>query len=205
VLKCVLVAGLMLSAANASAQSLFVQGSVASEVKRFSGEPDNTVFDGTARALTFSVGGHIMPHWSVSAELDLGARSTQSTTTSVSISGQSRDIHNFYTSQRRSMSALLSFQTSLHHGVQVGYYAGLSFSTVEREITSDAEAVVLQTPAPTSTFTDRVTGAIVGIDAAIRVAPHIAVVPALRAQGLALSGDLDGHSIRPSIGVRISF
>jgi hypothetical protein len=204
VFKCLLMAGLMLSAADASAQSVFVQGSVAAEVKRFSGEPGNTVFDGTARAITFGAGGHIMPHWTVSAEIDLGARSTQSTTTTVSVSGQSRDIHNFYTSQRRSMSALLGYQTSLHHAVRVGYYAGLSFSTVEREISSDAEAVVLQTPAPTSTFTERVTGAIVGIDAAIRVAPHLAVVPALRAQGLS-SGDQSGHSIRPSIGVRIEF
>jgi hypothetical protein len=30
-------------------------------------------------------------------------------------------------------------------------------------------------------------------------------VPSLRAQGLALSGDLGGHSIRPSIALRLSF
>jgi hypothetical protein len=205
VLKSVVIAGLMLSAADASAQSVFVQGSAAAEVNRFSGEPANTVFDGTVRAIALGVGGHITAHLTVSAELDLGARSTQSTTTTVSVSGQSRAIHNSYTLQRRSISALLGYQTSLHHGLQVGYYAGLSFSTAQREITSDAEAVVLQTPAPTSSFTDRVTGAIVGIDAAFRVAPHIALVPALRAQGLPLSGDLGGHSIRPSIGVRIWF
>jgi hypothetical protein len=103
------------------------------------------------------------------------------------------------------VSALVGYQTSVHNGVQAGYYAGLSFSTVRREISSDAEAVVLQTPAPTSLFTDRLAGAIVGMDVAIRVAPHVAVVPAIRAQGLGLSGDLGGHSIRPSIGVRISY
>jgi Outer membrane protein beta-barrel domain len=205
VLKCVLALGLMLSAAGASAQSVFVQGSVGSEIKRFSGEPGNSVFDGTARAVTVGAGGHIMPHWSVGAELDLGARSTTTTTTSVSVSGQNRDIHNAYTSQRRSASALIGYQTSIRHGVQVGYYAGMSFSTVRREIASDAEAVVLQTPAPTSIYTDRLAGPIVGIDAAIRVAPHAAVVVGLRAQGLTLSGDLGGHSIRPSIGARFSF
>jgi hypothetical protein len=123
----------------------------------------------------------------------------------VSVSGQSRDIHNEYTSQRRSASALIGYQTSFRHNLQVGYYTGLSFSTVRREIASDADAVVLQTPAPTSIFTDRLAGAIVGIDAAIRVAAHLAVVAGLRAQGLALSGDLGGHSIRPSIGARIFF
>lgn len=98
----------MLSAADISAQSVFVQGSAAAEVKRFSGEPENTVFDGTAGAITFGVGGHITAHWTVGAELDLGAPSTTTTTTSVSVSGQNRDIHDAYTSQRRSVGVTCS-------------------------------------------------------------------------------------------------
>jgi len=56
-----------------------------------------------------------------------------------------------------------------------------------------------------SVFDERATDAIVGIDVAIRVAPYVAIVPALRAQGLSLSGDLSGFSIRPSIGARVTF
>ena len=41
-------------------------------------------------------------------------------------------------------------------------------------------------------------------DALIHLAPHLALVPSLRAQGLPLGGDLGGHSIRPSIGARVS-
>lgn len=205
VLKSVLMLGLLLAAPSASAQSMFVQGSAGREIKRFSGEPENSVFDATASAITLGAAGHIMPHWTIGAELDLGGRSTTSRTTSVSVSGQNRDIHTDYTSERRSASALVGYQTSPRHGVQLACYAGLSFSTVRREIASDAEAVVLQAPAPTSLYTDRLAGAIVGVDAVIRLAPHLAVVPGLRAQGLALGGDLGGHSIRPSIGARVSF
>ncbi|MCA1563331.1 MAG: hypothetical protein LC804_24785, partial [Acidobacteria bacterium] len=79
------------------------------------------------------------------------------------------------------------------------------FSTVRREVGSDAGAIIVQQPSTISIYTDRPVGAIVCVDVAIHVAPRVAVVPALRAQGLALNGDLGSHSIRPSIGGRISF
>jgi hypothetical protein len=196
---------LVLSAATASAQSAFVQGTFGVDIKRFSGEAANSVFDGTAQAFAMGVGGHLTPHWTLLAELDISGRSSQTTTTSVAISGQLRDIHNTYTSDRRGLSALVGYETSLHRGVQLVYYAGLSLSTFGREITSDAEEIVLQTPAPTSDYTDRLTGPIVGVDAEIHVAPHLSLVPSLRAQGLPLGGDLGGHSVRSSIGARVSF
>jgi hypothetical protein len=195
----------VLTAGHASAQSVFIQGSVGADIKRFSGEPGTSVFDGTAGAYAIGIGGHVTPHWTVGAELDVGTRSTSTTTVSVSVSGEIRDIHNSYTSDRRGASALVGYHTSPHRGVQIAYYAGLSFSTFRREITSDAGEIVLQTPAPTSLYTDRLAGPIVGVDVAIRLASHLWLVPALRVQGLALGGDLGGHSIRPNIGARVSF
>ena len=195
---------LVLSAATASAQSLFVQGTVGADIKRFSGEAGTSVFDGTARVFALAAGGQ-PPHWTLLAELDVGGETSQTTTTTVAISGQPRDIHNRYTSDRRGLSALVGYETSRHSGVQFAYYAGLSFSTFRREISSDAEEVVLQTPAPTSDYTDRLTGPIVGVDAEIHVAPHLSLVPSVRAQGLPLGGDLGGHSVRLSIGARASF
>ena len=198
------VAFLLLLASRTTAQPAFVQGGFGLEVKRFSGEPENNVFDATANMVTIGGGGFIAPHWTLGAELDFGARSTATRTTSVTISGVPRAIHTSYSSRRRGASALIGYQTSRHRGVQMGYYVGLCFSTVRREVGSDAEAIIVQPPA-TSVFTDRPVGAIVGIDVAIYIARRVAVVPALRAQGLALSGDLASHSIRPSIGGRISF
>jgi hypothetical protein len=196
---------LVLSAATASAQSAFVQGTVGADIKRFSGDAGTSVFDGTALVFTIAAGGHVTPHWTLLAELDVSGESSQTTTTTVAISGQPRDIHNRYTSDRRGLSALVGYETSRHSRVQLAYYAGLSFSTFRREISSDAEEVVLQTPAPTSDYTDRLTGPIVGVDAEIHVAPYLSLVPSIRAQGLPLGGDLGGHSVRLSIGARASF
>jgi hypothetical protein len=196
---------ILFAPAAASAQSVFVQGSGGREIKRFSGEPDQDVFAAPARGAAIAVTGSISPHCTIGLELDLGGRSTVERTTSVAISGQPREIHTRYTSRRRSASPMIGYQTTPRHAVQIGYYAGLSFSAVSRDIASDAGGIVSGSPQSVSTFTDRVTGAIVGVDVAIRVAPHIAVVPSVRAQGLALSGDLHGHSIRPSIGARLFF
>ena len=204
-LKVFAVVGFVLSAASASAQTFFIEGRTGADVRRFSAETSPSPFDGTARAGVIGAGGHILPHWTVGAELDLGARSTDTTTTPVSVSGRSRDIHNAYTIERRSASALVGYQTSAHHRVRMGYYAGLSFSVVRREIASDAEAIVLQTPAPTAVYSDRLVNAIVGVDAAVRVAPRLDFVAALRAQGLTLGSALGGHSVRPSIGARVTF
>jgi hypothetical protein len=192
-------------AATASAQSGFVQGTFGREIKRFSGDTTSGPFDGTATAVTVGGGGFIAPHWTIGAELDLGQGSTTTSTTSVTIAGQVRQIHTDYTSRRRSASALVGYHSSPHHGIRVGCYAGLSFSVVRREILSDADQIVVQEPLVGSVYTDRVAGAIVGLDVAIAVAPHLSVVAALRAQGLSLSGDMSGHSIRPSIGARVTF
>jgi hypothetical protein len=43
------------------------------------------------------------------------------------------------------------------------------------------------------------------VDVAVRVARQVALVAALRADGLRLSGDLNGFSLRPSGAVRVSF
>jgi hypothetical protein len=65
--------------------------------------------------------------------------------------------------------------------------------------------VVLGAPAPGSVYDQRLTSAIVGLDVAIRVGAHVAIVPAVRAQGLTIGTELGGYSVRPSIGGRISF
>jgi hypothetical protein len=199
---------------SASAQLVFIQGSVVADIKRFDDEAGQSAYDGTARALAFGIGHNITSHWFFSAEVDLGARSTRTTTTDVVvISGASRVIHNSYSSQRRSIAALAGYRTAPQRRVQLGYYGGVCFTTLRREIASDAAAVVLQDAAAlgldtfpvTSRYEDRLTGPIVGFDAAFRTGPHVAIVAALKAQGLKVGEELGGHSIRPAIGARIAF
>jgi hypothetical protein len=194
----------LMFAADVSAQSGFVQGGFQREIKRFSGEPGETVFDGTVNGVSFGGGGFLSPHWTAGIEIDLGAESSAARSTTVTILGRPATITTTYTSQRRSASALVGYHASRKR-VTLGCYAGLSFSAVRREIASDAPDIVLGQPSPVSIFTNRTAGPIVGFDVAIEVAPHVAVVPGFRAQALTLSGDLAGHSIRPGVNVRIVF
>ncbi len=205
VVKRLLALMLLLSASGASAQSVFVQGTVGAEIRRFSGEAGTSIFDATTRAFAIGIGGLIMPHWSLGVEVDFGGRSSATTTTIVAISGQPRNISTTYSSERRSLSALAGYQTSVHRGIQFGYYIGLTFSTFSRAVASDADQVILQAAAPGSLYSDRLSNAILGVDAAIRVAPHVWLVPAVRVQALPIGADLNGHSVRPSLGVRVTF
>jgi hypothetical protein len=195
----------VLVASDASAQSGFVEGGFAREIKRFSNEGGPSAFDGTVNSVWIGAAGFFGSRWSVGAELDLGGESTFSETVSVTVSGRPTEITTTYTSRRRSVSALAGVHTAPGKPVTVSCYGGLSFVAFRREISSDAPPIVLEDPAPLSVLDERRTSALVGIDVAFRVTPNLAIVPALRAQGLSLSGDLSGFSIRPSIGARVSF
>ncbi|MGH9374480.1 MAG: hypothetical protein ACRD15_23425, partial [Vicinamibacterales bacterium] len=149
--------------------------------------------------------GFVASRWSLGIEMDFSGPSTVGETVMVSIAGRPTEIRTDFTSRRRSVSALLGFHTGPARRVRVGCYAGLSFTAFRREILSDAPSIVLQEPSPLSVLEERVTGAIVGVDVAIRLGAHAAIVPGLRAQGLSLSGDLTGFSLRPGVSARIVF
>jgi hypothetical protein len=201
----ILLAVLMLPASAASAQSIFVQGAAGVEIRRFSAEADKSAFDGTAPAVVIGGGTELMQHWAVGAELSLNGESKTETATDVVVFGQPRTIHNVYTSARRGFAVVAGYRTPAQHPVRVGFYGGVSFSIFRREIASDAATIVLNTPASTSVFEERLSGPIVAFDAAVRVTDHLAVVSAVSVQGLKIGDELEGHSIQPSIGARISF
>jgi hypothetical protein len=203
--KATLLLFIWLVAANAAAQTAFVQGGYARDVKRFSHLAQPSVFDAAADGFLLGGSGFIASRWSAGLEMDFSAATTVTETVSVSISGRPLDIHTDYTSRRRSVSALLGFHTPAGRLVRVGCYAGLSFTAFRREIASDAPPVVLQEPSPLVVLDERVTGAIVGVDVAIRLGARLAIVPGFRAQGLSLSGDLTGFSLRPLISGRVTF
>jgi hypothetical protein len=201
-----LLACLVLPAANAAAQSAFVEGGLSREIKRFSyGEGDRSPFDGTVSGVWINAGGFVIPRVSVSVEADLGGETRFEETSTVTVAGRPEEITTTYSSRRRSVGALAGIHSAPGRVVRVGVYAGLSFTWFRREIGSDAPTVVLDEPPDASVLEERVTGAVAGIDVAIHVHPNVAVVPALRAQGLSLVGDLTGFSFRPSIGARVTF
>jgi hypothetical protein len=190
---------------SASAQPFFVQGTVGADLRHFSAEPEKSPFDGTSSTFLIGAGTEFIRHWVVSAEFDAGGETTTTSTTSAAFSGQTLTIHNSYSAERRTFAALAGFRSDGERRWRIGYYAGIAFSTLRRQIVSDAESVVLGSPAPGSVYDQRLTSAILAIDVAVRVLPHLAILPALRAQPLTIGTELAGHSIRPSIGARLTF
>lgn len=204
-MKSLLVATLcVLLGSTAFAQVGFVEGTFAREITRFSSEPGEEVYDATTSGFAIGGSGFLAPRWTVGLELDAGGSSTTRRSATVTLSGRPTTINTDYSIQRRSVSALVGYHTSPRR-VRLGYYAGWSFSRIRREIVSDAPPIVVTEPPGPTVFLDRAAGFIIGIDAAIEIVPHLAVVPSLRAQALRLSGDLDGHSFRPGIAGRMTF
>ena len=199
------VFGSVMVCTPARAQPVFVQGVYGPDVRRFSGDETDLVFDSGAGSFALTVGGFVTRHVVVALEIDPGSAPAETRTVSLTTAGRPSTITTSYSLRRRTFSALAGLHTPATRRVQFGAYAGLSFNAVRREIASDVPPIVLADPAPASIFTDRTAEPIVGADVAIQVAPHVAVVGGIRANGLSLSGDMRGFSIRPRGGMRISF
>ena len=192
------------SGTQAAAQTLFVQGGLSRDVRRFTNDGQGSVFDATASGTWFGGGGFMSPHLSAGAEVDLGGESVATETASVILGGTPVGLRTTYASRRRTVAALAGLH-SRPRRVRVGCYAGLGFTAFRREIVSNAPPVVLQQPSSRSVLEERTTSAIVGVDVAVRVVGPLGVVAGLRAQGLRLGGDISGFSIRPAVGARVSF
>jgi hypothetical protein len=199
------IASLLFVASTAAAQTAFVEGGFSRDVRRFSNEGARSAFDGTASGFWINGNALVTPRFSVGVEIDAGDEVTFDDTVTIAISGRPTQITTTYTSRRRSISALAGVHTSSGRVLQLGVYGGLSFTGFRREIASDAPPIVLNEAPTPSVFDERLTAAVVGVDVAILLTRNMALVPALRAQGLSLSGDLSGFSIRPSIGARVTF
>jgi hypothetical protein len=195
----------LLAASTAGAQTAFIEGGFSRDVRRFSHAGTASPFDGTVNGVWVNGSVFLAPRWSVGVELDNGEDVTFEDTVSLTLAGRPTEITTTYISKRRTISALAGLHTSPGRAVQLGAYAGLSFTRFRREISSDAPPIVLNESPTPAVFEDRGTDAVVGVDVAILLAPNLTLVPALRAQGLSLSGDLSGFSIRPSIGARVTF
>jgi hypothetical protein len=188
----------------AAAQSVFVQGGLSRDVRRFTHDGQGSVFDATSWGTWAGVGAFMSSRWSAGAELDSGEESLATETATIVVAGSPVNLRTTYAARRRTVSALAGFHAGGSR-VLVGCYAGLGFTAFRREIVSNAPPAVLQQPSSRSVLDERTTSAIVGVDVAIRVYGALAAVGGLRAQGLRLTGDLSGFSIRPAVGARVSF
>ena len=72
-LRALLLTTSLLCAGPAFAQVAFVQGGFAVDLRRFSGQPEDRVFDGNVASMMLGGGGFLTKQTSASLELDLGA------------------------------------------------------------------------------------------------------------------------------------
>jgi hypothetical protein len=195
----------LVSAAPALAQAAYVQGGIATDVRRFSGEPTDRVFDGNVAAVMLGGGGFLTSMISAGVELDFGRELEVADSVSVTIAGRPETVTTTYASRRRSVSALFGIHSAERHAVRVGAYAGLAFTAFRQRIAADAPAIVLPAPPPATGFTHLAATPIVGVDVAVAISRHLAVVGVVRAQALEGGSDLRGFSVRPGVAARVSF
>ena len=196
---------LLLAAGTASAQRAFVQAGYGTDVRRFSAEAGEAVLDGSAGNLSLGGAGFVTPRWTLGVELESGGASVEARTVSVTLAGRPSAITTTYTLQRRSLSALAGFHTSPARRVRLAAYAGVSFHAIRRTVGSDAPPIVLiETPGP-SIYEERSASPTAGADLSVAIAPRLALVGTIRAQGLTLAGDVQGFSVRPGGAVRVVF
>ena len=195
----------VLSADRAFAQTAFVQGGFGIDARRFSGHPDERVFDGNVASVMVGGGGFLTPLVSASVELDRGAELQTAERVTVTIAGRPEVVTTSYASRRRSVSALFGIHSTAERTVRVGAYAGIAFTAFHQRIAADAPAIVLSTSPPPTEFTQLSATPVIGVDIVAAITRHLGVVAMVRAQGLGFAGELQGFSVRPAAAMRVSF
>ena len=192
-------------AESAFAQAAYVQGGIVTDLRRFSGQPDDRVFDGNVATVMIGGGGFLTPMISAGVELDIGAESDVAQSVTVTIAGRPETVTTTYASRRRAVSALFGIHSTSQRAVRIGAYAGLAFTEFRQRIAADAPAIVLTAPPPPTEFTHLAAAPIVGVDVAVAISRRFAVVGVVRAQALEFGSELRGFSVRPGVAARLSF
>ena len=192
-------------AAPALAQVAYIQGGIVTDVRRFSGQPTDRVFDANVAAIVVGGGGFLTPMISAGVELDFGAESEFAESVTVTIAGRPETVTTTWASRRRTVSALFGVHSAAQRAVRVGAYAGLAFTAFRQRIAADAPAIVLPATPPATEFTHLAATPTVGVDVAVAISRNLAVVGVVRAQALESGSDMRGFSVRPGVAARVSF
>jgi hypothetical protein len=194
----------LLLADQARAQTMFVQGGIVADMRRFSGQADDRVFDSNARTVMLGGGGFLTSIISAGVEVDLGTESSVAQSVTVNVAGRPEVITTTYGSRVRSIRALFGVH-SPPRAIRVAAYAGLAFTALRQRIATDAPPIVLSTPPPPTEFTHLGATPVVGVDVAVTITTGVALVGMVRAHNLGLSGDPQGFTVRPGAALRVSF
>ena len=233
--RSIVAVGLLLWCVRAAAAQapIYVTGNLFADIKRFGSfggasfdGSEELSLDGTSLGEGLRVGTFLSPRWSIELAIDVGGR------TSTSLPNPFVGILALYPSLRTvnlkastkfvAIGTLVGFHPPAQGRVRLGYLGGFTF--VRATYSADYPDFPIPLATPTvpppgivtflppvivihaQTQTDHTKAVILGVEAAIAVTPHMAVVPEIRA--LAFSTIEAGPGvflIRPGVGVRWNF
>jgi hypothetical protein len=196
----------------------------------YSGTDGTMSLDGTGAGGSVRVGTFLIPQLSLDVSIDVGARTKSNLPDPYRLLGIAQPVG---TPQLKAstrfvaVSTVIGFHPAAHGPVRLGYLGGISFVrgtykndysnyggpvplfTVGAPIGVTSAPVVFPPPpiiVSTLTQKDNKLGVVLGFEAAIEVAKHLAIVPEIRA--VTFSAPDAGPTvflIRPGVGVRCSF
>lgn len=192
-------------AQNAIAESAYVTGGVFVDVKRFSGDPTESILDGEAVGGAVALGTHIGSRWDLQVGLDIGGFSRTERPRTITIGKETYSLTSIAENKVSSVTTLLRFRSTPHGHVRLGYLGGLSFVRLHRRFHTEAPegtpAGLIPRP---NAQVDYAAAPTVGIDARIAINEHLSVIPAMYACVFRF-GDESGVIVRPRVGVRWAF
>jgi hypothetical protein len=163
------------------------------------------VFDANVATVMVGGGGFLTSMISAGVELDMGRESDVAQSVTVTIAGRPETVTTTYVSKRNAVSALFGIHSNGTRAIRVAAYAGLAFTAFTQRISADAPAIVLSTAPPPTEFTHLAATPSVGVDVAVAISRHVALVGVVRAQALAFGSELHGFSVRPGVAARVTF
>lgn len=192
-------------AASADAQSVYVGAGVLADIKRFSGNTENNIFDGKAPGLGLTLGTHLTNRWGLELGVDTPVGTTEFESRTLQVGRSSIAVESRTRNRILAVSALVRLRSAPHGRLQFGYLAGLNVARLRREFDTVAPDNTPSSLIPRAVETlDYAMAPRLGVDADIAVTKHLSVVPALHVSVFDFQ-DVNVVTLRPKIGVRWTF
>jgi hypothetical protein len=207
VAACLALAGTPRPAAaqSPSAERAYVSASLFGDIKRFSGDPAESIFDGEALGVGIMLGASVHPRWDLQFGADLPRFTATSRERVVTLQKRSFPLHSITRNRVLSVATLARLRGARLGRVRLGYLAGMSFVRLRRDTHTVAPA---GTPAglipKPDTAVEYSAAPTIGLDARVSVSRHLAIVPALHAAVFRLTAG-SGLLIRPRLGISWTF
>jgi hypothetical protein len=194
---------------NAAAQSGFVSGGFLEDIKRYSSDSSGPqVYDGQAAGGYLGAGAFITKRFSAEFEVSFSGDTTTTVTVPLLVNGTTTNFTSTYTTRLQTYSALFAVHTAPSSRLHLSYRGGVTFVHHRRDIIPPQILPMspeTNTVPMTTTVIENVAGPTAGIDADVILAPHFAIVGALRLTAFTVATDLSAFSIRPMVGARVRF